>query len=283
VTGCGDCIEFGIGHDLAFEGGSCLMVSGQFDTRIPAPGEAPYQLARLYKTCLALPAGDQSALLLVSITHRSETPDATVELVLELDDASLVLLAEPTRSPARPPLEGKTPGQLLVDETVLVDSLHGWDRATYRVPADVLGGRRVVGLSLLSQAHRTREPSHASTGLTAFKARVGEIRIHSAQPTQDEDQPPSTAVAASWWFPRPPPVCRLEGRTSWTIASLHPHLTSSANLAREEESGGTKEVRLANVWLAGERPTAADRARVRFTSPITVFFVCGLLMLRVCC
>ncbi|ELR22161.1 Mannosyl-glycoprotein endo-beta-N-acetylglucosamidase, partial [Acanthamoeba castellanii str. Neff] len=256
---CGDCIEFGIGHDLAFEGGSCLLVSGQFDSRVPAPGEAPYQLARLFKTCLALPTGDRSALLLVSITHRPETPNATVELVLELDDASLVRLATPTRSPARPLLEGKTAGEVLVIEAAHVDRLHGWDRAAYRVPADVLGGRRVVGLALLSQ-DLTREPSRASTGLTAFKARVGEIRINSAQPTQDENQPTSTA-AASWWFPRPPPVCRLQGRTSWTIASLHPHLASSANLAQEEESGGAKEVRLANVWLTWERPTAADRAQ----------------------
>lgn len=259
VASCGDCIEFGIGHDLAFEGGSCLLVSGQFDSRVPAPGEAPYQLARLFKTCLALPTGDRSALLLVSITHRPETPNATVELVLELDDASLVRLATPTRSPARPLLEGKTAGEVLVIEAAHVDRLHGWDRAAYRVPADVLGGRRVVGLALLSQ-DLTREPSRASTGLTAFKARVGEIRINSAQPTQDENQPTSTA-AASWWFPRPPPVCRLQGRTSWTIASLHPHLASSANLAQEEESGGAKEVRLANVWLTWERPTAADRAQ----------------------
>lgn len=273
MASCGDCIEFGIGHDLAFEGGSCLLVSGQFDSRVPAPGEAPYQLARLFKTCLALPTGDRSALLLVSITHRPETPNATVELVLELDDASLVRLATPTRSPARPLLEGKTAGEVLVIEAAHVDRLHGWDRAAYRVPADVLGGRRVVGLALLSQ-DLTREPSRASTGLTAFKARVGEIRINSAQPTQDENQPTSTA-AASWWFPRPPPVCRLQGRTSWTIASLHPHLASSANLAQEEESGGAKEVRLANVWLTWERPTAADRAQVRFASPINVFCVCG--------
>lgn len=265
-----DSVEFGIAHDVSFEGGKSSE-NGPFSARLHASNSSychagsslvvvgtlgdetqrghedalPFNLSRLFKVRLQPPGGRSS--LLVSFVSRPVTSGMTVELVLELEDGSRVVCLSSVSgsgvSRHRPALGDHA--ELIHLTAIRTASRQGWYRNDYVIDQKALGQRRIVGLSLLSFVHAASLSCALPIG-----ARVGEISI---QRIND-----ASAV------PRPGAVRNLVGKPSWTIDSLDPQrlrkLNSGSRRIVEEDR------RLVNVWLTWERPTMDDRASVRHHS-----------------